>query len=181
MIKKILLTLALLGLGTQLSAYETEVEKESSYYVVVKGIYILGDDVKHEDVILKGDGNYGFGIDLGYRLEHGFALEYDFSYATNDVKEDINTFNASYMTHALDLVYSYEIIHNTKLFAKAGYEYEKEKISDLNIDNSSDGAVLGAGVEYELDHTYNLVVEYEHSTIDGPRGDSINLGVMYNF
>ena len=181
MIKKILLTLALFGLGSQLLAHEIETEKEAPFYVVVKGMYILGNDVKHEDVILKGDGDYGFGIDLGYRLEYGFALEYDFSYATNDVKEDVDTFSASYITHALDLVYSYEIIHHAKLLVKVGYEYEKEKISDLDIDNGSDGAVLGAGIEYELNHTYNLVVEYEHSTIDGPRGDSINLGVMYNF
>jgi opacity protein-like surface antigen len=181
MIKKILLTLALLGLSTGVSAHEIQTQEEAPFYLVAKGVYILGDNVKHEDVTLEGDSDYGFGFDLGYRLEYGFAIEYDFSYVENDVKEDQDTLKASYVTHALDLVYSYEIIHHTKLFAKVGYEYEKEKISDLDIDDGSDGAVFGAGVEYELNHTYNILVEYEHSTIEGPRGDSINLGVMYNF
>jgi len=183
--KKILLVMVLL-LSTQLFAKEEMQETQSKYYIVVKALNILGDSVRHGEAILDGDNGYGFGVDFGYRLEKGFSLEYDFSYSTNDVTEFVEgeeprTASATYMTHAIDLVYAYEILHKLELFAKVGYEYELEKITDYDIDNGSDGAVIGAGLEYEIEENYKVVGEYEHSTIDGPRGDSLYLGLMYNF
>jgi len=190
MIKKFLLIVAALMFTTQLMAAEEMHEdthhEESKYYVVVKGLYIMGDNTQHGEATLEGDDGYGVGIDLGYRLEYGFSLEYDFSYSTNSVTEKVadeepRSADATYMTHAIDLVYGYSVTKELELFAKVGYEYEIEKIDDYGIDNDSDGAVVGAGVEYELNSLYKIVGEYEHSTIDGPRGDSIYLGVMYNF
>jgi len=183
--KKILLAMMFV-LITQLTAQENMHETNSKYYVVVKALNILGDKVQHGEATLDGDNSYGFGIDFGYRLQKGFSLEYDFSYSTNTVHEYVEgeeprSADASYMTHAIDLVYGYEIMHKLELFAKVGYEYEREKISDFEIDNGSDGAVVGAGIEYEIGHAYKVLGEYEHSTIDGPRGDSLYLGLMYNF
>ena len=179
MIKKILPLVAALTLSTQVMANEHEKEA-SNFYVVGKALYILGDDVQHEEAHLEGDSDIGFGIDFGYRVAYGFSVEYDFSYSTNTVTEEEFSADAEYMTHALDLVYTYHATEELGVFAKVGYEYEKEKITDYEIDSSDHGTVFGAGVEYELTHQYSLVGEYEHSTIDGPRGDSIYFGVMLN-
>ena len=159
-----------------------EHETESKFYVVAKALTILGDKVDHEGSILDGDRDYGYGIDLGYRLGNGFALEYDFSYARNTVTEDDNEeAKAKYYTHALDLVYTYELTETFGVFAKAGYEYEIEKIAAFDIDSDDHGFNFGAGVEVAMSEKYKFVAEYEHSTIEGPRGDSIFAGVMYNF
>jgi opacity protein-like surface antigen len=155
---------------------------ESDYYVIVKALRVTGDTVDHEGAILDGDSDYGFGIDLGYRLGNGFAVEYDFAYAKNTVSEDgLPGVNGKYYTHALDLVYTHELTETVGIFGKVGVEYENEKIKELDIDSDETGLNFGAGVEMAINHRYKFVVEYEHSTIDGPRGDSIFAGVMYNF
>lgn len=158
----------------------------SDYYVIVKGLRISGDNVDHEGVSLEGDSGYGFGLDFGYRLGHGFALEYDFSYAENSVSEVVDghiheVADAKYYTHALDLVYTYELTETLGLFAKAGYEYEIEEVEDYDIDTDDNGFNYGIGVEIAVDDTYKLIAEYEHSTIEGPRGSSLFAGIMYNF
>lgn len=163
-----------------------EHEAESKFYVIAKALMVLGDKVNHgPDVVLDGDKDYGYGIDIGYRLGNGFALEYDFSYARNTVTEDdghtIEKATGTYYTHALDLVYTYEFTHTFGVFAKAGYEYEIEEIEDFHIDNDGTGFNYGIGVEVAVNHKYKLIAEYEHATIEGPRGDSIFAGVMYNF
>ena len=78
-------------------------------------------------------------------------------------------------------MYTYEFTETLGVFVKAGYEYEIEDIDDYNIDVDEDGFNYGVGVELAMNHKYKLVAEYEHSTIEGPRGDSIFAGVMYNF
>ena len=197
--KKVLLAAALSAqFTTQLFAggdiapvevHEAEVmthEAESKFYVIVKALMIMGDKVNHEHSVLDGDKDYGYGIDIGYRLGHGFALEYDFSYARNTVTEiedghAIHEAKGTYYTHALDLVYTYEFTHTLGVFAKAGYEYEIEKIEEFHIDDDGTGFNYGVGVELAVNHKYKVLAEYEHATIEGPRGDSIFLGVMYNF
>ena len=154
---------------------------ESDFYVVVKGLRISGDKVDHEGVTLDGDSGYGFGIDLGYRLGNGFAIEYDFAYAKNTVTEGEEEADAKYYSHALDLVYTYELTETVGLFAKAGYEYEIEKIKDYDIDADDDGFNFGIGTEVAMGENYKFVVEYEHTTIEGPKGNSIFAGVMFNF
>jgi outer membrane protein X len=163
-----------------------EHETESKFYVVAKGLMVLGDTVNHGAAVLDGDRDYGFGIDLGYRLGNGFALEYDFSYARNTVSEIeegvvLAEAKATYYTSALDLVYTYELTESLGIFAKVGYEYEWEKISAYDIDSRDHDFVFGGGVEVAMNESYKFVVEYEHSTIEGPHGDSIFAGVMFNF
>jgi len=158
---------------------------ESDFYIVLKGLTVLGDKVEHGDATLDGDQDYGYGIDIGYRLGNGFAVEYDFSYARNTVTEirgeEREEASARYYTSALDLVYTYEVTETLGVFVKAGYEYEWEKISAFDIDSKEHDFVYGAGVEVAIDETYKFVAEYEHSTIEGPHGDSVFVGVMYNF
>lgn len=164
-----------------------EHETESKFYVIAKALMILGGKVNHgPDVVLDGDQDYGYGIDIGYRLGNGFALEYDFSYARNTVSEIedgdvLEEARATYYTHALDLVYTYELTETVGVFAKAGYEYEIEDIEDYDIDTDDNGFNFGVGAEVAVNDKYKVVVEYEHSTIEGPRGDSIFAGIMYNF
>jgi len=159
---------------------------ESPFYIVGKMMIITGDDVDHgHGITLDGDRGTGLGIDVGYRLNHNFAIEYDFSYASDTITE-INGHHeleadATYYAHALHLVYSQHLTEKVGFFLKAGYEYEKEKIDDLNIDSHDDGFAYGAGLEYNLNSHYALIAEYEGTTIEGPRGDAIFIGIMYNF
>lgn len=165
---------------------EHQETEESNFYVVAKGLTISGDTVMHELNTLDGDRGYGFGVDFGYRLGHGFAIEYDFTYAKNTVTET-DEFNnkeegdGKYYAHALDLVYTYHLSHTMGLFVKGGYEYEKEEIDAFEIDGSDHGFNYGVGLEWSMNDKYALVMEYEKSTIEGPRGDALFVGVMYNF
>ena len=158
---------------------------ESQFYIIVKGMAVLGDTVNEKRSVLDGDQDYGYGIDLGYRLGNGFAVEYDFSYASNTVTEtrgeDVEEATGKYYTSALDLVYTYEVTESLGIFGKVGYEYEWETISKYDIDNTNHDFVFGAGVEIAMNETYKFVAEYEHSLIEGPHGDSVFAGVMYNF
>jgi opacity protein-like surface antigen len=160
-------------------------QTESKFYVIAKALMILGGKVDHDHSVLDGDKDYGYGIDIGYRLGNGFALEYDFSYARNTVTEDdgntVKEAKATYYTHALDLVYTYEFTHTVGVFVKAGYEYEIEEIENYHIDVDEHGFNYGIGLEVAVNHKYKVITEYEHATIEGPRGDSLFAGVMYNF
>lgn len=161
--------------------------EESKFYVVLAGMMLLGDEIRHGEAILDGNDNYGygFGIDVGYRLGNGFAVEYDFTYGHNTVfeitEDEKIKAKSEYYTSALDIVYTHEMTENLGIFGKVGYEFEWETISELDIDEKEDGFVFGAGIEYALNKDYKLLVEYEHSMIEGPHGDSILAGVMFNF
>ncbi len=187
-VKRLSLLTATLLLASTLSAHEMEAseqkEAELPFYVALKGMYTFGDDVKKGDVVEKGQDGYGVGIDFGYRLGHGFAVEIDGTYESADVTAvkangDEVTENATYYTSSLDLVYVYEATHHIGLLAKVGYEYEHEKIAGET--NNDTGAIFAAGAEYSINARYKAIVEYETSTIDGPKGDMIYAGVMYNF
>ena len=84
------------------------------------------------------------------------------------------------MTSSLDLVYVYEATERVGLFLKVGYEYEWEEIEDLGIDSTDHGFVLGIGTEISINEKFKFLLEYEHSTIEGPRGPSVYAAIMYN-
>ena len=196
MMKKILIS-GLLATGLVTGVYaggdidpvetnDLEMTELSPFYVVTKGMIIFGDTVNHGEAVHDGDQDYGFGIDIGYHIGNGFSIEYDFSYSSNTVtekkegEEPVNV-NAKYYTSALDIVYTYELTEELGVFGKVGYEYEWEKISALDIDSTDHDFVFGAGLEVEMDEHFKFVTEYEHSLIDGPRGDSLFAGIMYTF
>jgi len=158
---------------------------ESKFYIIAKGMMVLGDTVNEENSVLDGDRDYGYGIDLGYRLGNGFAVEYDFSYASNTVTEtageEVRDASAKYYTSALDLVYTVEVTETVGIFGKVGYEYEWEKIDAYGIDNTNHDFVFGVGTEIAMSEKYKFVAEYEHSLVSGPHGDSVFAGVMFNF
>ncbi len=163
------------------AAHEQEHHKELPYYVALKGMYTLGETYQEEE----GDDGYGIALDLGHRIGYGFAVEIDVTYENGDVTAvdeatgERITENAKYYTTSLDIAYVYEITHTIGVLAKVGYEYEYEEIADVT--NNDTGFVFAAGAEYSINHEYKAVVEYETSTIDGPKGDVIFAGVMYNF
>ncbi len=162
-------------------------EAEAPFYIVAKALSSLGADAEHGEAVLSGAGGYGTGLDFGYRLGKGFAVECDVSYAKNRVTEVKNNrrleeMDAHYTTSSVDFLYVYDVSENFGVFGKVGYEYEWETIDDLGIDNSREhGFIAGVGIETKLSETYKFVAEYEHSTIDSPRGDSLYAGIMYNF
>ena len=175
--------------GGDLEPLETEeaevLEEESQFYIVAKALTILGDSTEHGEALLDGDRDYGFGIDIGYRLGDGFAIEYDFSFSKNTVLEtkvgdEPEYVDGEYMTSSLDLVYVYEATERVGLFLKVGYEYEWEEIEDLGIDSTDHGFVLGIGTEISINEKFKFLLEYEHSTIEGPRGPSVYAAIMYN-
>ncbi|HID15415.1 MAG TPA: porin family protein, partial [Candidatus Atribacteria bacterium] len=145
-----------------LETEEVEVfEEESRFYIVAKGLMILGDSTEHGEALLKGDRDYGFGIDFGYRIGNGFALEYDFSFSKNRVLETKpghtpEYVDADYTTSALDIVYVFEVTERVGLFVKAGYEYEWEEIEDLGIDSKEHGFVLGVGTEVAMNEKFKF-------------------------
>lgn len=85
------------------------------------------------------------------------------------------------MTSSLDIAYAYPISHKFELFVKGGYEYEVEKINDLGIDASDTGFIYAAGIEYEINEKVSFISEYEGTTINGPRGNSVFAGAIYHF
>jgi opacity protein-like surface antigen len=193
--KRVISALLAAQLMTQLQAggdiepvVETETVEleESPFYIVTKGLMTFGDSVNHGESILDGDKDFGYGIDVGYRIGHGFAIEYDFSYSSNRIKEtkvtgEVEDVKGKYYTSSLDLVYLYEMTEELGLFGKVGYEYEWEKITALDVDTTDHGFIVGVGIEVTMNEHFKFVTEYEHSSIEGPRGDSLFAGVMYNF
>ena len=169
--------------------HNAEHHKElTPYYVAVKGMYTLGDDYTNDYGIKEeGDAGYGVAVDFGYYFYKNFAVELDFTYENGDVtayEEEEGELRAisetaEYYTSSLDLVYMFKPIHELGILFKVGYEYEYETIADESNDET--GFVFAAGLEYHLSHHYRAIAEYEHSTIDGPKGDAIFAGIVYNF
>jgi len=158
---------------------------EKSFYVALKGIATLGDTMSEEHAILDGDAGLGFGVDLGYKLPYGFAVEIDVTYVGNTVTEtnavaEQEEISATYMTSSLDLAYKYHLTREFGLVGKVGYEYELEQI-DTKEDESDTGFIFAAALEYEVAEDIAILGEYEHSTIDGPRGDTLYAGVVFDF
>jgi opacity protein-like surface antigen len=187
--KKILTTLAvgsLLSLNVYGSQHQEEVEhKGYDFYISVKAASILGDFVKEEQETLNGDMGYGIGIDFGYKISHNFAIEIDVAYTQNDVTQTdeegkTEELSANYISSSLDLVYIEHVNHNFGLFGKVGYEYELEQI-DTYEDTSDTGFILAAGAEYKIAEHVALLGEYEYTFIDGPKGNSIYIGLIYGF
>lgn len=161
--------------------------KSGEFYIAVKGLYTTGKTIQENaEVILDGKSGNGIGIDIGYTLPHHFAVELDTSYSQNGVTEkkvgEADTqATAKYMTYAMDIVYTYPIIHSLDIMGKIGYEYEHEKISELGVDVHDNGMVFGAGLEYHISEHYEALAEYEESAIDSARGSNIYAGIKYIF
>ncbi len=190
---KKILTLLAVSSFTTLNIYASEIEQnemheaeKSGFYVAIKAITTLGDSIEEEGSTLEGDTGVGIGVDLGYELAYGFSVEVDGTYVSNTVTETLATgesedFSASYITSSFDIAYKYPVTHTVGLVAKCGYEYEIEKVDDLGIDNSETGFVFAGAVEYEVSEHMALLGEYEYTTIEGPRGNSIFAGLVYSF
>lgn len=156
--------------------------KEENVYLVAKGLMTNGDSIKEEDATVKGSNGRGFGVDLGYRTGHGFNFELDYAYTKLDVTEtqgeEKTNATGDYHSVSFDVLYAYHINEPFAVFAKAGVEYEMEKIDKLDVDKTSTGFLYGAGVEYEVKENMALIFEYEDSTIDGPKGYTLAAGLV---
>jgi len=156
--------------------------KEEKVYVAIKGLVTNGDTIKDEDTTTKGTNGVGVGIDLGYRTGYGINFEVDYAYTKLDVTEktatEETTTTGDYHSISFDALYAYHINEPLAIFAKAGVEYEIEKIDKLDVDKSDTGFLYGAGVEYEIKENMALIFEYENSTIDGPKGYTLAAGLV---
>ncbi|HIP19903.1 MAG TPA: hypothetical protein EYG70_02125 [Sulfurimonas sp.] len=164
-----------------------EHENDNNFYVATKVIYSFGASVDEGEKTLKGDAGAGLGIDLGYKLGSGFSAEIDVAYVAADVVETDRVTGeeirakGTFTTSSLDVAYIHHITHELEAFVKGGYEYEFEKISDLNVDTTNSGFVYAVGAEFELSHISAIAVEYEGTTIKGPRGSIASLAYVYSF
>ncbi len=162
-----------------------EHESENNFYVATKAIYSLGTSVDEGEATLEGSAGTGIGLDVGYKLGAGFSVEVDVAYVAADVTEktDIEerVAKATFTTSSLDVAYIHHVTHELEAFVKVGYELEFEKISDLDVDSTKDGAVYAVGLEYELSHDHAVAFEFEGTSIKGPRGSIASLGYVYSF
>ena len=151
-------------------------KSESLFYVTVKGIYTPGEN--HNE--LEGREGAGIGIDLGMPLAYGFAIEVDGTYDKGDAKiaDTEDAITITYYTTSLDLAYVYDVTEEFGIIAKVGAEYEREKAEATETSTGVSGAL---GLEYELNERFNVVGEYEISSIKGPKGDMIMAGVKIKF
>ena len=156
--------------------------KEEKVYVVLKGLMANGDTIQEGDATVEGKNGKGFGIDIGYRTGYGINFELDYAYADVDITETTPTeetkATGKYNSVSFDLLYAYHITEPLVVFVKTGVEYEKEKISALNVDKSDTGVLYGAGFEYEIKENIAFIAEYEDSTIDGPKGYTVAAGLV---
>lgn len=184
MLQRFALVLALLWVSA--TAAWAERNEHSNYYLVVKALYSLPQKVDHDGHTLESEPGFGMGLDLGYKITHNLALELDFSYDENKVNaEDAHhvkhTYDGIYYTYALDLAYTYHFTKRIGLMGKAGIEMEDERIDALDIKTTETGLAYGLALEYVLTQHYEVLVEYEGTTIESPRGHSLFAGVKYNF
>lgn len=175
------------------ASQEAPIHDTRGFYAAVKGLVTFGDKIEHErDVTLEGDVGTGFGIEAGYKLGYGFALEGDVAFARNRVTEhncaethedgcEHRSADGTYTSVSLDLAYTYHLMHHLGVFVKGGYENEYESIDGLGISGNSTGAVYALGGEYAIGSHTAIMVEYEGTTIEGPRGNSLFAGVLYAF
>ncbi|HHD77299.1 MAG TPA: porin family protein [Campylobacteraceae bacterium] len=167
--------------------------EEGNLYIVTKGLLTLGDTYTEEatatepEAQLKGRTGRGVGIDLGYRIGYGFAVELDFAYVHTDVKKRVEgeeeemRAGADYYSTGLDLLYGYHLNEAYVLFGKVGWEIEHEEISKYDISGTDNGFAYAVGVEHAITEHWAFVGEYEDSLIDGPRGASLFAGASYTF
>ena len=177
-----LLVMGMVLFGTTVFAAEemessAKAEKsEPLFYVTVKGIYTPGTNYKE----FEGRKGAGVGIDLGMPLAYGFAVEIDGTYDKGDAKivDTEDSVTIKYYTTSLDLAYVYDVTEKFGVIAKVGAEYEKEKAEGTETSTGVSGAL---GLEYELNERFNVVGEYEISSIKGPKGDMVMAGVKIKF
>lgn len=178
------------------AGHHTPIHAQHGLYMAAKGLAIFGERVHHgHGVTLDGDAGQGLGLELGYKLGHGFAIEGDASFAENTVTEShcasthnktesgcvLDKATAQYSTISVDVVY---LIHPTPAigtFVKTGYEYESEDINGLHVHGDDTGIAYAAGAEYAFSDHAAFLLEYEGTTIKSPRGHGVFAGVVYAF
>jgi opacity protein-like surface antigen len=167
-------------------AHTVEPHKSTGkWYLTVKGTQISG--AEHEGV--EGSQGYGAGMEVGYEFANHFALEGMIVRATNDVTthdeitHDKIEGTGEYMTYGLNAAYYWHATHNTILVGKVGLVNEHEKLELEHEEETADetGYDFGVGIEYEVTPSVELLVEYEHESIEGTRGDDLFLGAKYVF
>jgi outer membrane protein X len=176
--------------STTSEVHTAPIHAETGFYTAVKAELTLGNTVEKSDVVkVEGHTGGGIGIEIGYKLGHGFAVETDGTYTRNTLTEvncetgtcENTDADGEYMGVSLDLAYSYELTEHVAAFVKGGYEFEQETIDKLDEKGYDNGVVYAAGAEYAIgDHTA-LMAEYEGTTIDSPLGNSVFAGVIYYY
>lgn len=176
MMKKLLLGLIAISMSVTIAQAAAHGEHRSDYYAIVKGLMVTGGEGKDG---IEGDAGYGIGFDVGYHLPHNFAVELVSSYAQNEVEAAGITEDATYLTYGIALEYEHHLSKKIAGFVKGGFEIENAEIGEES--ESENGFIYAVGIEYIINHKYDIVLEVEESTIESPMGTSVFAGVKYNF
>jgi len=172
-------------------------------YGVAKFMYSPGADYEHSGHVITGESAMGLGFDLGYKIMDSVSAELAFSYGSNSISKEDHTATDSTPTHsmfplmatgtlsgtgtylAIGLlgVYTYHINEQFSAVGKFGFVSESETLSWDTGDESasSTGVVYVLGGEYVLGGHNELVLEYEGSTVEGPKGANIFIGWKTGF
>ena len=181
--KKTILSLLVAGLFSSLSAQEVHGHDEhgSKFYIIAKGLSVLGEEVEKNYITSEGDSGYGFGVDIGYKLPYHLSVELFSNYAENkvSVKNVAGSEDASYVAYGAALEYTYHAAKHVGLFVKGGFEIEDAEVGRES--ESESGAIYAFGAEYEMNSHYDLLIEYEGSTVESTMGPLVFAGVKYNF
>lgn len=179
--------LSVVSLSAKEDTRLSEKENLTPYYMVVKFMSSKGGTVYEENAVLDGNRAHGIGIDVGYKFNPQFGVEFAGTYGRGDVKKteeslpEIEIAGAEYTSYALNLVFSQPLLDEIGFFAKLGYEKEHEKICAFDMSEDAYGVDYAVGFDYELDEHKAILIEYEKTTIDGLLGDLYFAGLEYRF
>lgn len=164
----------------------------SHMYIVGKVFTSPGQDYDHGGHTITGDTATGFGLDLGYKLGDHWAVELAYSAGSGSVKahqsslpllasSSPSSVDASYNALGLLGVYTAHLGESFSLVGKLGGVSESEDLGEAGGSSSATGLVYVLGCEYKLFGHNELVLEYEDTTIDGPRAYTLFLGFKHGF
>ncbi|MDT8447975.1 MAG: hypothetical protein RRB13_13870 [bacterium] len=176
----------------------------SNLYVVGKVFTSPGQSYEHSGHRITGDTATGFGLDFGYKIGPSISAELAYSSGSGDVKLGqaalVPSFRgsaaatttgettthevtdaASYSSLGLLGVYSLHLGDKFAAIGKLGMVSESEDLGTVGGSSSSTGVVYVLGCEYKLFGHNELVLEYEDTTIDGPRAYTLFVGWKVGF
>lgn len=169
---------AILLSTTSVCAAESEMAHGGHYYATLKMVNGLGDKVTHGAETLDGASSNGYAIDFGYSYGGPWSVELTYGSAKGDVTNELDvTEQATYTSMGLLGTYTHHLASHTSLVGKLGWMQESEEIAGHT--NTESGLAYVVGVEYGLNETFELVLEYEGTDIKSPRGNALLAGVKY--
>jgi len=179
----------------------------SAFYVVGKYFSSTGASYKHGTNIISGGNASGFAADFGVGFGGHMAVELSvasgsgtftetaasvsnrmaptlFNNAsgatsgTSSSSHESTELNATYSSVAVVGVYGIPVSDQSAFIMKLGGINESEKL-DVVGSSSASGAVYAFGFETKMGNHKEFVVEYEGTSVEGPRASTVLFGLKF--